>query len=150
MPLKSTGEDAYFIASNSSLGFCSYYEQCFQDGRITHLYVIKGGPGTGKSRFMREVADFAKGKGWSDERIYCSSDADSLDGVILTRGEDCIALLDGTAPHAYEPRYPGLREDIINLGDFWNSELLVSHESEIIKWNADKKKAYQRWIRRIE
>lgn len=143
MPLKSTGEDAYFVASNSCTGFFCYYRQCFDDERITRVYVIKGGPGTGKSYFMREVADAARSCGWRDERIYCSSDANSLDAVILTKGEAGIALLDGTLPHTYEPQLPGVREEIINLGDFWNSEALLLQKEEIRAHNEEKKRAYQ-------
>lgn len=143
MPLKTTGEDAYFIASNSRDGFRSYYARCFDDRRISHVYVIKGGPGTGKSRFMREVADYAKARGWLDERIYCSSDANSLDAVILTGEGACVALLDGTAPHVYEPTLPGVREEIVNLGDFWDASRLAGYEEEVRKHNKEKKKAYQ-------
>ena len=86
MIIKSTGEDAYFAASNSAKGFFSYYKECFDTPRIRHLYAIKGGPGTGKSRFMREVAECGEGAGWQCEYIYCSSDPDSLDGLFVAIG----------------------------------------------------------------
>lgn len=143
MTIKSTGEDAYFCASNSAFGFYSYYPQCFDAARIGRVFAIKGGPGTGKSRFMREVAQCAEARGWTCEYVYCSSDADSLDGVILSRDEACIALLDATAPHVYEPSQPGLREEIVNLGAFWNSAALRSHAEELKRLSAEKKAAYR-------
>lgn len=143
MVMKSSGEDAYFVASNSAFGFYSYYPQCFDSDRVQHVYAIKGGPGTGKSRFMREIAACAEARGWHVEYVYCSSDADSLDGVILSGDGRCIALLDATAPHVYEPTSPGVREEIVNLGDFWDSEILSLHAEEIAAWNAEKKKAYR-------
>jgi MoxR-like ATPase len=59
MLLKKNGEDAYFAASNSKHGFYSYYESCFDDARVGRVFAIKGGPGTGKNRFMRDVAEAA-------------------------------------------------------------------------------------------
>ena len=83
-----TGEDAYFAASNSEAGFHSYYSECFEASHIGRIYAVKGGPGTGKSRFLRDVAEYATAKGSRCEYIYCSSDAASLDGVILQDGVD--------------------------------------------------------------
>lgn len=147
MTVRSLGEDAYFAASNSAVGFCSYYKECFDCSRVKHLYAVKGGPGTGKSRFLRDVAEYGEQRGYRSEYIYCSSDPDSLDGVILSRGEDCVALLDATAPHIYEPSRPGFREDIVNLGVFWNIEKLTACAAGIEKLNAQKSEAYRRAYR---
>ena len=147
MVIRTTAEDAYFAASNSSQGFCSYYTQCFDDARIGHLYAIKGGPGTGKSRFMREVASAGMAVGWRGEFIYCSSDPDSLDGVILSREGRTIALLDATAPHIYEPARPGAREDLVNLGIFWDSDRLSAQAADIGRLQTQKSAAYQRAYR---
>lgn len=147
MLVRSMGEDAYFAASNSAKGFFSHYADCFDNVRIDHLYAIKGGPGTGKSRFLREVADYGQGLGWACEKIYCSSDPDSLDGVILTRGERGIALLDATAPHVYEPRTPGAREELVNLGVFWDSEALKGQKSRIELLQRKKGASYRRAYR---
>ena len=147
MMIKTNGEDAYFAASNSAHGFCSYYPACFDTARVQHIFAIKGGPGTGKSRFMRDVAESASGAGYACEYIYCSSDPDSLDGVILSKGEKCTALLDATAPHVYEPSHPGVREEIVNLGAFWNSAALAGHAERIGTLNTQKSEAYSRAYR---
>ena len=141
--LRATGEDACFVASNSANGFHSYYDECFNDEDIQRVFVIKGGPGTGKSRFMREVSDCAAAHGWRRQMIYCSSDAESLDGVVLRKGTRSIALLDGTAPHLYEPKSPGVREDLINLGDFWDGERLRERACEIQRWQKEKLTGYR-------
>ncbi|MBQ8415946.1 MAG: hypothetical protein IJX13_03455 [Clostridia bacterium] len=148
MMIRSTGENAYFAASNSVSGFLSYYAEIFNAARIKHVYAVKGGPGTGKSRFLRDVAEYAERLGWSGEYIYCSSDPLSLDAVILSRrDENCIALLDATAPHVYEPTCPGAREDMINLGAFWNAGLLSAQIQEIEQLNTEKSNAYRRSYR---
>lgn len=147
MTVRSNREDAYFAASNSASGFWSYYTDVFDHARVRRLFAIKGGPGTGKSRFLREVAENGEQAGYRCEYIYCSSDPDSLDGVILTRGDDCIALIDATAPHAYEPAHPGVREEIINLGVFWDHKILAQNADRIAEINLQKSQAYQRAYR---
>lgn len=148
MNIKSTSQNAYFAASNSSKGFISYYEKVFRSSRIGHIWAIKGGPGTGKSRFLGDVSDYATNHGWNCEYIYCSSDPDSLDAVILTKGgREGIALLDATAPHLFEPVCPGAREDIVNLGRFWNVEVLSARRAEIEQLNCEKSDAYRRAYR---
>lgn len=147
MEMRSLGEDAYFAASNSGGGFHSDYARCFDAARVKHVYAVKGGPGTGKSRFLRDVAEYAEGRGWTGEYIYCSSDPDSLDGVILSRGEDCVALMDATAPHVYEPTRPGIREELVDLGAFWDRRSLEAHAEEIGTLSAQKSEAYRRAYR---
>ena len=148
MSIQTTGRDAYFAASNSAKGFISYYEELFRTSRIGHIWAIKGGPGTGKSRFLHEVCESAIGDGWRCEYVYCSSDPDSLDGIILTKeGRESIALLDATAPHLFEPTCPGAWEDIVNLGQFWNSDALGARRAEIEQLNREKGDAYRRAYR---
>lgn len=146
--VRQSGEDAYFVASNSAGGFRSWYRETFDDRRIGRVYAIKGGPGTGKSRFMRDVADAGRGHGWRAEMIYCSSDPDSLDGIILSRdGSESVAILDATAPRLYEPTHPGYREEIVNLGEFWDAGKLRGEREEIGRLNGEKAAAYRRAYR---
>ena len=44
----------YFASANGTEGFANYFPEVF--GGCRRLYVILGGPGTGKSRFLNEVA----------------------------------------------------------------------------------------------
>lgn len=136
--------EVYFAAANSGRGFVSFYEPIFDTPAITKRYIIQGGPGTGKSCFMREAASFAEGQGMSVSRFRCSSDPDSLDGIIL---DGRIVLLDGTAPHTVEPKYPGARDEIVNLGEFWDGEKLGRCYNEIVSLNALKGNCYGRAYR---
>lgn len=90
-------------AANSADGFRSYFPEVF--GNTGHLYILKGGPGTGKSRLMEEAAQAAERKGMAVERFRCSSDPDSLDGVLIP--EKGIGILDGTAPPHDRPQISG-------------------------------------------
>lgn len=140
---RSTGEDAYFAASNSQNGFTCYYDACIRQ-RVDHLYCVKGGPGTGKSRLLAEIARAGERRGYHAERYYCSSDTRSLDGIVLTRADrPTLGFADATAPHVIEPRLPGLREDIIDLGQFWDGRILTAREAEILTLNEQKATAYR-------
>ena len=132
----------YFAASNSSEGFRNYYGEVF--ARADRLYVIKGGPGTGKSGLMKKCALAAERKGDEVELYYCSSDPSSLDGVLILRDGESVGILDGTAPHVWEPTHPGAREEILNLGQYWNAELLREQKNEILALANKKSTAYKR------
>ncbi len=134
-------EERYFAASNSGRGFVSYFGEIFAPAHFEHIYIIKGGPGTGKSYFMRMVAEHAERKGKRVVYYYCSSDQSSLDGIII---DGKIAILDGTAPHDTDATIPGAAEDIIDLGIFWNSEQLSKCRENIERLNSDKKRHYKR------
>lgn len=132
----------YFAASNSAEGFVNYFPQIFNSDTCSRIFVIKGGPGTGKSRFMRDVANEAERKGLGVVYYYCSSDSDSLDGIIIE--EMGVGILDGTAPHTFEPKTVGAFEQIINLGEFWNERELAERKSEISHIGLKKSAAYDR------
>jgi hypothetical protein len=132
----------YFAAANSSEGFKSYFEEIF--GAADMLYVIKGGPGTGKSSFMKKIAAAAERRGRMVEYYFCSSDPSSIDGVLILGGDETVGIIDGTAPHTFEPTYPGAREEILNFGEFWNRELLRGQKNEIFALSNKKSAAYKR------
>ena len=116
--------DACFAAANTADGFYSHFPMLFDPlcGRWQKIYIIKGGPGTGKSSFMKRAAEYAEKKGLYVERCYCSSDTRSLDGIRIPAIG--AAMLDGTAPHTVDPILPGAVEEIINLGMFFDTGML--------------------------
>lgn len=132
-------KEKYFAASNSKKGFVSYYGDAF--GSAERVYIIKGGPGTGKSYFMKQVASAAERSGYSVVYTYCSSDPESLDGILIDRR---VALLDGTAPHAVEASLPGVRDELLDLGRFWRSDLLSKHFERVEALSKEKSLCYRR------
>jgi len=128
----------FFAASNSGHGFVSYFREIF--GGCRRIYVINGGPGTGKSRLIREIGQAAEAKGMECEYFLCSSDSNSLDGIIIPALE--TAMLDGTAPHVWDIKLPGAREQIVNLGEFWNGMKLSESIDTITALNSRKKEHY--------
>ena len=139
----------YFAACNSEEGFHSFYREVFTED-LTNIYIIKGGPGTGKSSLMRRVADVAERKGYRIEEIYCSSDPRSLDGVLAYGPEKSFAVLDGTAPHVTEMELPGARDEILYIGDFWSAERLREQKDLILKESRMRSDSYRRLYRYLQ
>lgn len=142
--LEVSMEERYFAASNSGNGFVSYFGEIFDPSHFEHVYIIKGGPGTGKNMFMRCIANAAEKKQKKVVYYYCSSDQNSLDGIII---DSRIAVLDGTAPHDTDASLPGAAEDIVDLGAFWSMEKLSANRAQIEKLGAEKKKHFSRAYR---
>ena len=131
----------YFAAANSAEGFKNYYPEVFS--RADFVYIIKGGPGTGKSSLMRRFAARAEEQGALCEYYFCSSDPSSLDGVLAFGEKGVIGILDGTSPHVSEPKFPGAREQIINLGECWDVSLLRKQKNEIMALSERKGAEYK-------
>lgn len=91
----------YFLGANSPQGFYSLYSELLPPETASAVYILKGGPGCGKSTLMGRVAEQLARAGETVEYILCSGDPASLDGVVLLRLG--AALVDGTAPHGMAP-----------------------------------------------
>ncbi|NLG84278.1 MAG: hypothetical protein GX493_06660, partial [Firmicutes bacterium] len=130
MEFAGTEVRRFFPGGNTAYGFYSFYDQIIRPEEARKIFVLKGGPGVGKSTFMRGLAAAMTSRGFAVELLQCSSDNDSLDGVVFPTLK--VALLDGTAPHVVDPRYPGCVDDIITLGEYWDEAGLVAVRKEII------------------
>lgn len=121
-----------FPGGNTSQGFFSFYDYIITPD-TTRIFIIKGGPGVGKSTFMRKIGDEMVARGFDVEYHHCSSDNSSLDGVVIP--SIGIAFIDGTAPHIVDPKNPGCVDEIIHLGDYWDEEEMRKYKDEIIDLN---------------
>jgi len=93
---------------------------------------------------MRRLSKMADKENFSKEEIYCSSDINSLDGVIVKSKNRSIAMLDGTAPHERDAAIPGAVDVIVSLYDFFNIEGLEKSKEEITSLIDKKNSAYQK------
>lgn len=135
----------YFLGANSPQGFYSLYDQLIDPSQAKAIYILKGGPGCGKSSLMRRVAQLAEEAGETIEYIQCSGDPASLDAVLLpSRG---VAIVDGTAPHVVEPVYPGAVESYVNLGDCYDRAALGAIRQDIMGCMTGYKDCYKRAYR---
>lgn len=129
----------YYAAANGFSGFRSYFNEVFASDTLKRLFILKGGPGTGKSSLMRKILNFFSEKGYDTDAVFCSSDTSSLDGIII---EGKAAVIDGTAPHETDTKLPGAFDEIVNLGDNWNKETLENHLEKIKELDKNKKQNY--------
>ena len=114
-----------FLGADTPHGFVSLFDELHDPYREQRLFIIKGGPGSGKSTFMRRIAADAVSRGLSVERVHCASDPDSLDGLLIPALS--ASFCDGTAPHVVEPKFPGVTETLVDLGRFWNTRRLFQN-----------------------
>lgn len=133
----------YFAAANSYNGFVSYFDRVFDSKDYDRIFVLKGGPGTGKSSLMRRVSEYFSQNNFYVEEILCSSDPSSLDGVIGIKNGHKFAIIDGTAPHERDAVIPGAIDEIINLGGSWDERWLIGKRTEILNLTKEKKNAYE-------
>ena len=132
----------YFAAANTPDGFLSYFPDIFSPDKLKRLYIIKGGPGTGKSTMIKFIADEAAAKGYDTELYYCSSDTRSLDGVLIP--ELSAAVIDGTAPHTTDPKYPGAVDVILDFGAYFDRKKLSEQRAEIIRLSREYSEQYRK------
>lgn len=118
----------FFLGANSARGFYSLYDDfAARPGDVLHI--IKAGPGTGKSTFMRKIGQAARERGYDVEYIICSGDPDSLDGVYIPALG--VGFADGTAPHVLDPEFFAATGDYVNLGRFCDVDRVRRHSAAI-------------------
>ncbi len=130
----------YFAAANTCGGFKSFFEDIFTKNNCEKIYILKGGPGCGKSTFIKKARIKAIESGYSCECFFCSSDPDSFDGIIIK--ELKTAIVDGTFPHILEPSLAGAAEIIVNLGKGWDTDALFYEKEKLYEISQKKKQCY--------
>ena len=118
----------FFLGTTTPAGFKGYFEPLRQEPGM-QMYLIKSGPGCGKSTLMKRLAVKAEQKGEPIQRIHCASDPDSLDGVIFL--DKRAAIVDATAPHVMEPDAPGAEEQVVSLYHTLDADALHAHADEV-------------------
>ena len=118
----------FFLGATTPAGFKGYFEPLRHEPGM-QMYLIKSGPGCGKSTLMKQLARRAIQQGEPVECIHCASDPDSFDGVIFVRQRR--AIVDATAPHTIEPDAPGADEVVLSLYHTIQADALRPHAEEI-------------------
>lgn len=138
---KKTCGRAFFIGANTPRGFEFSAADKFREDGLFRLYILKGGPGTGKSTLMKRVAEnFSK----DCVKYYCSSDPDSLDAVLIETKRGTVTVADGTAPHTADPQYPGACGVTVDLGEGFDIPKLSCEKEKIAALTAAKGEHFQR------
>ena len=130
-----------FPGGNTSKGFYSFYRYILTQEDANKIICLKGGPGTGKSSFMKKIGAYFLDLGYSLEYHHCSSDNNSLDGLVIK--ELNVAILDGTSPHVVDPITPGAVDEIANLGIALDMDVLSKNKKELISINKEIGKTFK-------
>lgn len=128
--------------SNTSIGFYSYFEYVIDQKEARKIYYFKGGPGVGKSYMMKKIGYEIIDRGMDVEFHHCAADPESIDAIVIPSIK--VGIIDGTTPHAIDPRYPGVTGTIVNLDEFLNEEGLKRVKNSIIESTEDNKNIYIR------
>lgn len=132
----------YFPGNNTPEGFFSYCSYILDQKEAKRIYCIKGGPGSGKSTFMRKIGEEFLDRGMNVDFLHCSSDSNSLDGIIIKNKR--TAFIDATRPHVTDPINPGAVDEIINLGAMWKNSDLTAAKRDIIRLNSEIGRCFAR------
>lgn len=133
-----------YPGGNTSRGFYSYYDQVIRPQDATRIFILKGGPGVGKSTLMRRLGERIA-EHTDVEFLHCSSDNDSLDGIVVPSAG--LMMVDGTAPHIVDPVLPGAVDSIINLGECLNQAALHEKTPQIFATSRRISAQFQRAYR---
>ncbi|MDQ1914402.1 PRK06851 family protein [Paenibacillus sp. GD4] len=129
----------YYAGGNTARGFANLFGSSLQG--LERVYILKGGPGSGKSTLIRTIGNELAEQGYDIRFIHCASDNRSLDGVIVPKLG--LGIVDGTAPHVIEPEVPGAVEQYVDLGQAWDVAQLSERKADIIELNRSIKAAYE-------
>ncbi len=140
--MKLVKQADFFLGANTPNGFASFFSELNDPAFTDHCYIIKGCPGSGKSTMMKKAADNTAWKERLTERIHCSSDPDSLDGVILHDTKTIIA--DGTPPHPIEPVLPIAYETVVSLYGCFDRQKVADRRKEAMELNKKIKDCHKR------
>ena len=93
-------ETRYFLSALTGAGYYALHRQFLRPPQ-RYFCILKGGPGCGKSTFLKRVGDAGRAAGLAVVRLHCAGDPASLDGVYFP--EKRSGFFDGTAPHTVDP-----------------------------------------------
>ncbi len=133
-----------FPGANTPHGFHSFYEDIIGP-EANRVIILKGGPGVGKSTFIKKMGQRLLDMGYDVEYECCSSDNDSVDGLVVR--DLGLAMIDGTSPHVVDPRAPGAVDEILDLGVFWDERLLKGSRREILEASLEVSRHFERAFR---
>lgn len=131
----------YLASANTNENFVCKFNFINNNNSNPFMFILKGGPGTGKSTLMKKIGKHFENIGEDVEYFYCSSDLDSLDGVRLPSHNICV--VDGTAPHTMDATIPKVTEEIVDLGTCIKDEVSI-HKPEIQEFLRKKNECFKK------
>lgn len=123
--MKYKGNIRYvFASSNTCQGFHTFVPELIS--KLQNVFVLKGGPGTGKATFIRLLGEELADKGYEIEFWISSVDSMNPEGVFIPQLQ--AAIINGSGIQAIDPEYPGATGYFINLGEY--TEVLPTYQEK--------------------
>jgi len=130
----------YYASGITAKGFYSFIENNLVD--LKKLYILKGGPGTGKSDFMKTIAEMWINEGYDIEYLHCPSDNDAIDGIINSTMK--VGLVADGDPNVVEPIAPNASIEYIKLGTELDINKIESNAVDIVNINFKVRDCYKK------
>jgi hypothetical protein len=123
----------FFSSSNTSQGFCSFYEYIIDTEASFEKIYIKDPSNNRKTSIMKNIGEFFNNQGY-DIEYYCScSNNNFFDAVVINKLN--IALLNSASPHIMDSLIPEPMDEILNIEQYLDKEKLKKHKSKIVDTN---------------
>ncbi|QGU00378.1 hypothetical protein SYNTR_1784 [Candidatus Syntrophocurvum alkaliphilum] len=116
-----------FTSSNTIQGYYTFIPELIAE--LTKVYILKGPAGSGKSTFIRLLGESLAEQGYEIEFWISAVDPLSPDGVYIPQLE--VAVINGSLPVPIDPKYPGAKEEMIYLGDYWDRDAIKHNKKAI-------------------
>ena len=130
-----------FAGGLTPIGFVDFFKYIMPLDAAKKRYFLKGASGSGKSTFIKKIAEKFDGASTDIDFFHCANDASGLDGLAVKDLGFCI--IDATSPHSHDPEIPSAIDEIIDFAEFLDSEKLTEHIDEIKKLLESKKELYK-------
>lgn len=118
----------FYLSANTPLGFISRLNTLCDVDRFSRILLLKGGTRKRRAELINFAAKAADAAGYI---VQLAVSADSTSAPEAAYWDD-TALIDSAQPHAIEPRYPGAVEEILCLGNCFDTEKLRQNKASII------------------
>lgn len=119
----------YFARGNTAIGAYNLFDSAFQG--IKHLYMLTGGPGTGKSTIIGNIANKMTEAGYDVQLFHDPSDHESLEGLIVD--DMSIGIVDGLACRLGLAEMPGVTVKVVDLGSAVDVAQLDTLKSQVLR-----------------
>lgn len=125
----------YYADANTAKGFYSLKTSNLEG--LKKVFILLGGPGTGKSTLIKNIAFFFEKQGLDTQKLHCPLENNALSGVIIPKIK--CAIVNGTPPNYFELNALGVIEEYIDLSIAIDKGMLNKYYKEIFEKGYQKK-----------
>lgn len=118
----------FYLSANTPLGFVSRLNLLCDADRFSRIILLKGGTRRKRAELISCAAKSADAAGQCVEFAVSADSENAPEAAFWGK----TAIIDSARPHAIEPHYPGVVEEILWLGDCYQAERLHPKKTDIM------------------